>query len=148
MAGTPEEEILAQEEELARAIRLLDIETLERLYADDVLCTGVVDGTNSKAVILEEAKRGIAQRDQAKAAGQQMVTSYDHEDVKVASHGDTAITAYRFVVAFKSESLDVRRRYRRTHVWLKRQERWQIVATHNAFALDPKQAAQVAGESR
>jgi len=34
------QEILAQEEELTRAARMLDVGTLDQLYADDVVVTG------------------------------------------------------------------------------------------------------------
>ena len=48
---------------------------------------------------------------------------------------------YRFVVTFKGPNLDLRRRYRTTNVWVKRDGRWQIVAAHMGFVLDPQQAA-------
>jgi hypothetical protein len=35
----------------------------------------------------------------------------------------------------------VRRRFRPTNVWMRRDGRWQIVAAHPAFVIDPKQAA-------
>ena len=60
--------------------------------------------------------------------------------------GDTAVANYRFVVTFKGPNLDLRRRYRTTNVWVKRDGRWQIVAAHMAFVLDPQQAAMVSGE--
>ena len=59
--------------------------------------------------------------------------------------GDTAIANYRFVVTVKAPSLDLRRRYRTTNVWVKRDGRWQIVAAHMAFVLDPQQAALLWG---
>jgi len=61
-------------------------------------------------------------------------------------HGDAAVVSYRFVVRIKGENIDVQRRYRTTNVWMKRQERWQIVAAHMAFVLDPRQAAILVGE--
>jgi len=148
MSGVIEQEILAQEDELTRATRTLDVDVLNRLYADDILMTGVLDGTCTKPAIIDELKRGIAQRDSMKAAGKQVVASYDKEDLKITVHGETAISTYRFVFTVKGESIDVHRRHRTTNVWMKRQGRWQIVAAHTAFALDAKQAATLSGEAR
>lgn len=143
-----EQEIRAQEDELTRATRTMDIEALNRLYADDVLMTGVLDARCTKAEIMDELRRGVAQRDGASAAGKQVVTSYDKEDLSVAVHGDTAISAYRFVFTAKGESIDVRRRHRTTNLWMKRQGRWRIVAAHTSFALDAKQAAMLSSDAR
>lgn len=141
------EQILQREDELVRAKRALDIETLDRLYGDDLLMTGVMgEPTCSKAAIIDEAKRGIAERSDAIASGRQIEMSAENEDVKVAAYGDTAITNYRFVVKATGPGMDVQHRYRATNVWLKREGRWQIVAAHMAFVLDPKQAAMLAGQ--
>ena len=59
---------------------------------------------------------------------------------------DTAIANYRFVVTVKGPKPDLRRRYRTTNVWVKRDGRWQIVAGHLSFLLDPQQAAMLSGE--
>ena len=60
--------------------------------------------------------------------------------------GDTAVANYRFVVTVKGPNLDLRRRYRTTNVWTKREGSWQIVATHMALVLDAQQAAMLFGE--
>ncbi len=143
-----EQEILRREEELVEAKRTLDLDALDRIYADDLLLTGVLgEPTCGKSAVIEEAKRGIAERERAFATGRQFVTSCDNEDMKVAMHGDAAVVSYRFVVRINGESINVQRRYRTTNVWMRRQERWQIVAAHMAFVLDPRQAAALAGES-
>ena len=140
------EEILRQEETLAEAKRTLDLDALNRLYADELVMTGVLgEPTCTKAAILDEAKRGIAQRESAAASGQAFETSCTNEDVTVATHGDTAIASYRFIVKHTGPNVDVHRRYRTTNVWIKRDGRWQIVAAHTAFVLDAKQAAMLAG---
>ena len=64
------------------------------------------------------------------------------------THGDAAVANYRFVVKVSGPNHNVHRRYRTTNVWVKRGNRWQIVAAHMAFILDPKQAAMLAGETR
>ena len=142
------QEVLRQEQALAHAKRTLDLEALDRIYADELLLTGVLgEPTCSKSAIIDEVKRGIAERERAMTSGGPIVTSCDNEDVKVATYGDAGIASYRFVVRIKGENIDVHRRYRTTNVWMKRQGRWQIVAAHTAFVLDPRQVATLTGES-
>ena len=146
---TAEQEILQQEEQLANAKRTLDLDALQRIYADDLIMTGVLgEPTCGKAAIIDEAKRGITERQAAAASGRHFEASSENEDLKVTAHGDTAISTYRFVVRIKGQTMDVQRRYRTTNVWMKRGGRWQIVAAHMAFVLDPNQAAMLAGEVR
>ena len=149
MFTTQVQEILRQEEQLADAKRTLDLDALNRIYADELLMTGVLgEPTCTKAAVIDEARRGVAQRDSAVAGGQAFETSCNNEDVTVATHGDTAIANDRFVGKFTGPNVDVHRRYRTTNVWIKRDGRWQIIAAHTAFVLDAKQAAMLAGEAR
>ena len=143
---TTTDEILRQEEQLANAKRTLNLDAIDRIYADDLLLTGVLgEPTCSKNAVMDEMRRGIAERDGAKARGAQFEALTENEDTKVVALGDTAIANYRFVVTFKAPNLDLRRRYRTTNVWVKRSGRWQIVAAHMAFVLDPQQAALLEG---
>src|SRR6186713_969878 len=128
MSTTAMQEILRQEEHLADAKRRLDLDALNRLYADELLMTGVLgEPTCTKAAILDEAKRGIVQRESAAASRQAFEMSCNNEDMTVTTHGDTAIANYRFVVQVTGPNVDVHRRYRTTNVWLKRGGQWQIV---------------------
>jgi len=139
MPGTIEQEILTQEENLTQAKRQLDINAFDRIYADDVMMTGVTGEVCGKASLLAEAARGISERDNAAAQGKKFVTSLDNEDIKVVTHGDTAVSSYRFVVRIQGDSLDIHHRYRSTNVWLKRGSQWQIIAGHTS-SLDPQGA--------
>jgi ketosteroid isomerase-like protein len=136
MHANAEQEILTQEENLTQATRQLDIEALDRIYADDMMFTGVTGSVCNKSAVMEEARRGVAERQAAAVGGKPVVTSYDKEDIKVVVHGDTAVTSYRFVVRIEAEAKDINRRYRTTNVWVKRQGDWQVVAAHTAN-LDP-----------
>jgi len=141
------DEILRQEAQLADARRTLDLDAIDRIYADDLLLTGVLgEPTCSKTAVMDEVRRGIAERNSAKARGVQAETVTETEDAKVMALGDTAVATYRFVVTVKGSNLDLRRRYRSTNVWAKREGRWQIVIAHTAFVLDPQQAAMLLGE--
>jgi ketosteroid isomerase-like protein len=146
---TTTDEILQQEEQLANAKRTLDLDAIDRIYADDLLLTGVLgDPTCGKSAAIDEIRRGIAERDGAKAGGAQFETVTENEDTKVMAFGTTAIANYRFVVTVKGPNQDLRRRYRTTNVWVKRDGRWQIVAAHMAFVLDPQQAVMISGEHK
>ena len=143
------DEILQQEEQLANAKRTLDLNAIDSIYADDLLLTGVLgEPTCSKAAVMEEMRRGIAEREAARARGAQIETVTENEDTKVMTLGETAITNYRFVVSIKGANLDLRRRYRTTNVWARRDGRWQIVAAHMAFVLEPEQAAMLSGDQK
>lgn len=142
MSEDIEREILSREAELLKAKQKLDIEALQRIYADDLMLTGVLgEPTCSKPAIIEEVQRGIAQRESAIASGKTFQASAENEDIKVATYGDTAVANYRFVVKVKADNLDIHRKYRTTNVWARRQGGWQIVAVHMSLILDPKQVA-------
>jgi ketosteroid isomerase-like protein len=146
MAEKIDEEILGLEAELLRAKQTLDIEVLRRTYADDLMLTGVLgEPTCSKPAVIEEVRRGIAQRESAIASGKSFQMSAEKEDVKVTTYGDTAVASYRFVVNVIGENLDIHRQYRTTNVWARRQGRWQIVAAHTSLVLDAKQLATLGG---
>jgi len=149
MASTMEQEIVQHEEQLADAKRALDLGVIDSMYDDDLLLTGVMgEPTCDKAAVIDEVKRGIAERERALASGQPFDVSVENQDMKIVRCGDAAIANYRFVVNAKGPHLDLQRRYRTTNVWINREGRWQIVAAHTAFVLDPKQAAMLSGQPR
>ena len=129
--ATTEQEILAQEDQLTQATRQLDLDVLDRLYADDILFTGVTGATCGKSSLMDEARRGRTER-QAAAETQHFVASYDKGDIKVAAHGDTAVTSWRFVITFRNNGQETTRMYRTTNVWMRRQAGWQVIAGHTS----------------
>ena len=129
--ATTEQEILAQEEQLTQATRQLDLDVLDRLYADDILFTGVTGATCGKSSLMDEARRGRTER-QAAAETQHFVASYDKGDIKVAAHGDTAVTSWRFVITIRNNGQETTRIYRTTNVWMRRQPGWQVIAGHTS----------------
>ena len=129
--ATTEQEILAQEEQLTQATRQLDLDVLDRLYADDILFTGVTGATCGKSSLMDEARRGRTER-QAAAETQHFVASYDKGDIKVAAHGDTAVTSWRFVITIRNNGQETTRMYRTTNVWMRRQAGWQVIAGHTS----------------
>src|SRR3954452_18610241 len=113
MSGTLEQDILTQEERLTLATRQFDLDALDRIYADDILFTGVTGTTCDKSRLMDEARRGLAQR-QAAAETKHFVASFDKDDIRVVAHGDTAVSSYLFIVTIQNNGQETRRRFRTT----------------------------------
>jgi ketosteroid isomerase-like protein len=131
MTATLEQEILGLEKQLTEATRALDLDALGKIYADDIMFTGVTGATCGKSSLMDEARRGVAER-QAAAETKRFVASYAKDDVRVVAHGDTAVTSYRFVVTIKGPGQEIQHRCRTTNVWMKREPGWQVIAGHTA----------------
>lgn len=126
-------EILAEEERLTRATRNLDVDTLDAIYAEDIIFTGVTGAICDKAAVMNEARRGAAQRAAAASnTAEAAIVSYDKDEVMAIRHGDTGVASYRFGVTIRHDGQEVTRRYRTTNVWMKRTDGWQVVAAHTA----------------
>lgn len=126
-------EIVALEDKLATATRNVDVEALGRLYADDIIFTGVTGAICDKKAVMDEARRGLAERKAAASPGAAVVSSYDKDDLRGVRHGSTAVVSFRFAVTIRGQDQEVTRRYRTTNVWMKRGETWQVVAAHTAM---------------
>ena len=132
MDAQGDREILAQEDRLTEATRNVDVAALDGMYADDIIFTGVTGAICDKRAVMDEARRGLAAR-QAPASSEAMrVVAYDKDELRAIRHGDTAVASFRFGVTIRGDGGEVVRRYRTTNVWMKRAERWQVVAAHTA----------------
>jgi ketosteroid isomerase-like protein len=128
-------EVLAQEQQLTDATRAVDVDALDRIYADDIIFTGITGAICDKAAVMDEARRGRAARDQASAdrsSTTPAVIDYQKDDLRVTRHGDTAVASFRFGVTIATDGKAVVRRYRTTNVWIKRSGGWKVVAAHTA----------------
>jgi ketosteroid isomerase-like protein len=132
MNAHDQQEILAQEDRLTQATRAIDVETLDRIYADDLIFTGVTGVVCDKRVVLDEARRGATERQAAKQSGAATVVAYEKDDVTTVRRGDTAVASFRFGVTIRADGKDVVRRYRTTNVWMKRDQGWQVIAAHTS----------------
>ncbi len=125
-------EIMTAEERLTTATRDVNVDELDRLYAGDIMFTGVTGVICDKRALMDEARRGQAERQKASSAGTPAVVGYEKDDVRATRHGDTAVTSFRFSVTIRGGDQEVVRRYRTTNVWMKRSGQWQVVAAHTA----------------
>lgn len=132
MNAHDQQEILTQEDRLTQATRAIDVETLDRIYADNLIFTGVTGVVCDKRAVMDEARRGADERQAAKQSGAAVVVGYEKDDVTTIRHGDTAVTSYRFGVTIRADGKDVVHRYRTTNVWMKRGQGWQVIAAHTS----------------
>ena len=65
MPNLLDREIHAEEDRLTEATRALDVAALDRIYADDIMFTGVTGQLCDKGSLLAEARRGLAERQTA-----------------------------------------------------------------------------------
>jgi hypothetical protein len=122
-----EKEIIKLEDELTLTEMRVNVESLDRIYADDIMVTAPIGICVDKPAVMAEVRQ---------AAEKAVVSKYDKEDLKVRSYGATAVTSYRMTAAATFEGIEIKRRLCVTNVWLKRNNTWQIVARHTASLPD------------
>ena len=132
MDAQGDREILVQEDRLTEATRKVDVAALDGLYAEDIIFTGVTGAICDKRAVMDEARRGLAVRQAAASSDAMTVVAYDKDEIRAIRHGDTAVASFRFGVTIRGDGKEVVRRYRTTNVWMKRSNRWQVVAAHTA----------------
>jgi ketosteroid isomerase-like protein len=125
-------DIVALEERLTDATRRVDIDALNRIYADDIIFTGVTGVICDKKGIMDEALRGAAARQSPSSAASPAVVAYEKDDLRTVRHGATAVSSFRFSITIRGDGQEVTRRYRSTNVWMKREDQWQVVAAQTA----------------
>lgn len=109
-----------------------DMAAFDRIFADDYTSTH----SNGRVVTKTEERAYVAS-----AISNSKFASINTDDVKVRVYGDTAVIIGRVTVKSRSGS---ERQSRYTTVWVKRQNRWQVVAEQFASisAQQPSQQQQ------
>ncbi len=118
-----EREIQRLEEDLTQTEMRTDVEALNRIYAEDIMVTAPIGICVDKPAVMAEIRQ---------AAEKAVLGRYDKSDLKVRAYGDTAVSSYRMSAEAKFEGMEIKRQLCITNVWMKRQDRWQIVARHTA----------------
>ena len=122
-----EKQILWLEEELTQTEMRVDVEALDRTYADDIMVTAPIGICVDKPAVMTEIRQAAEKAD---------VSRYDKDDVKVRAYGDTAVSSYRMTSEATFEGTQIKRSLCITNVWMKRDGQWQIVARHTASLPD------------
>jgi ketosteroid isomerase-like protein len=118
-----EDEIRRLEEELTQTEMRVDVEALDRIYADDIMVTAPIGICVDKPAVMNEIRL---------AAEKAVVAKYDKDDLKVRAFGDTAVSSYRMSAVATFEGVEIKRQLCITNVWMKRDDHWSIVARHTA----------------
>lgn len=129
-----EQALIKLEREWAEALVKADTATLDRLMADDWSMTTWDGQIRTKAQSIEEVKSGVVKFEAANV-----------DNLKVRTFGDVAVVTLGQTEQGKNKGKDSSGRFRYTDVWVKRNGRWQAVATHGTKVEQPKQNKRATG---
>jgi len=118
MTTQPEQELLRAERELTEALNQGDFATLEHIYDNDYILTTVGGELQNKA-----------QRIAALKATDPKSVSRNRDDFSVHLYGDTAVVTGHTLFQAHAHGGKSSEHRRFTHLWVKRQGRWRVVAT-------------------
>lgn len=113
-------EILAREDQLSAALAASDIEKLRQIWTEDFVST-MTDGNVTTA-----AKRLDALARKAAVAKTKLTNQNDKVDVR--PFGDFAVALV--TSTWRQDGTAVGAPYQATHVWVKRQHNWRLLAAH------------------
>jgi uncharacterized protein (TIGR02246 family) len=126
-AENVEQALIKLEREWAEALVKADVAALDRVMADDWSMTNWDGRTQTKAQSIAEIKSG-ANKFEVVSVG----------DIKVRVFGDAAVVTLAQTEKSQERGKDSSGRYLFTDVWVKRDGRWQAVATHGTKSEQPK----------
>ena len=109
-----------------QAVRRADVRALDTLLADDWLASGNNVATITKRQYLDEL-----------AAGTRSYGDIRHDDVVVRVYGDAAIVTGRSTGPYRINGREQNNVGRFTHVYVRRNGRWQMVSMQNTVVSDP-----------
>ena len=118
-----EQELMKLEHAWAKAYVDRDIATLDRLEAEEWICTTADGETFTKAEDIADVKSAAYQ-----------ATVFKMEDVKVRVYGDMAVATALQTEEATYKGADANKVLRCTDTWVRRDGRWQCVATHLSYA--------------
>ena len=107
------------EKDWVAAIEKKDAATLDRLIADDFVGTSPTAHTYIKTIAINDLK-----------AGTYVVDKMDLDEVTVNVYGTTAVSFVSQQEKSKYAGADTSGHYHFTDVWVKKDGRWQVVASH------------------
>jgi ketosteroid isomerase-like protein len=112
------QELIKVENDWKQAVVKRDATTLRRLYADDYMSTDSEGMVWNKAEDVEIDTTGVSQ-----------ITAYNLDDLKVRLYGDVAVVTGRGTSKGTLHGRAASAQTRFTDVFVKRDARWQCVAT-------------------
>ena len=115
-----ERQLIELERQLSDALVKQDAAVLDRLWSNDLVFTFPNGKVSSKAERLAGQK----------PTDQPSQSTNLNDQVKVYLHGNTAVVTVLSTWRGKAGAQEYSDQYQATHVWVKQQGRWQLVAAH------------------
>jgi ketosteroid isomerase-like protein len=119
--GGAEQAVMSIEKEMLDALLKGDASANERYLADTYIFTGPDGEMSSKAQSVADLKSGDLK-----------FQSATFDDAKVSVYGDTAIVTYGSIDKGTYKGKDISGKTRWTDVFVKKNGKWQIVASHGS----------------
>ncbi|HVS82499.1 MAG TPA: nuclear transport factor 2 family protein [Pyrinomonadaceae bacterium] len=119
-ARSVERQLIELEHQLSDALVKEDAAVLDRLWSNDLVFTF----PNGK--VSNKAQRLAGQ----KPSAQSSQSTNSNDQVKVYLYGNTAVVTVLSTWKGKAGTQEYSDQYQTTHVWVKQQGRWQLVAAH------------------
>jgi len=117
-----EGQLIELERQLSAALVREDAAVLDRLWSNDLVFTF----PNGK--VSNKAQRLAGQKPAAQPSQSESETTND--EVKVYLYGNTAVVTVLSTWSGKENNQEYRSQFQATHVWVKQEGRWQLVAAH------------------
>ena len=117
-----EGEVLKLERAWLDAYEQRDVAAMERIVADDFTITFPEGGVQTKSQIIAQLK--------APRRSTQPSYKFFTEDVQSRAYGETVILIGRVITQYERDGKTVRDQSRYTDTYVKRNGRWQVVASH------------------
>jgi len=118
--GNVENQLIELERQLSDALVKQDAAVLDRLWSNDLIFTF----PNGKMSTKAERLAGQKPSDQSSQS------TNTNDRVKVYLYGNTAVVTVLSTWKGKTGTQEYSDQYQATHVWVKQQGRWQLVAAH------------------
>jgi ketosteroid isomerase-like protein len=128
-APSAAQQVAASERAWSEAFLRHDLQAISQLLADDFVGIDGRGMVSDKAAELEEAKPP------SPGTTAPVLVSEQLSDIRVRIYGDAAVLTAINTARFSSER-DSTVRYRRTTVWVRRDNRWQCVSFHGSRILE------------
>jgi ketosteroid isomerase-like protein len=119
-ADNPEQELRERLREWDEAYARRDREALNRILADDLFFTDAAGKVNNKAQYIMAI---------IKSPDISLIESVGSDDLKIRLYGDAAVVTGRSGIRGRPRHPATRNLFRFTDLWVKRQGRWQVVAS-------------------
>jgi len=121
-AGNVEQQLIQMEKQWAQAIVKGDEATLERLEADDITTTQDDGSVTTKKDDIANLKSGDTK-----------YTSLTEDDFHVRTYGNAAVVTGRYATKGVTKGKEFETNGRFTDTWVKRNGRWQAVASQDTL---------------